>query len=143
MPEIVNAVVETMSASPATSRDEIVLPEVTAQIEQDGSRLSDLLADQLDQPAMAANPTMMSANPAVDTKNLGDVLLKRLDVIGNNFTKNIEKTHRLLDTLPSDLRVQDVMRLQLEMSAISLEVELVGKGVQKAVQHVEQLTKLQ
>lgn len=143
MAEIVNVMVETMTAPPMATTDEIILPEINSQVEQDGSRLSDLLGNQLDQPVMAADPALMSANAALGTKNLGDVLLKRLDVIGNNFTKNIQKTHQLLDTLPSDLRVQDMMKLQLEMASMSLEVELVGKGVQKAVQHVDQLTKLQ
>jgi flagellar hook-basal body complex protein FliE len=86
---------------------------------------------------------MMSGIADNNMKNLGEVLLKRLDVVGNNFTKSIERTNALLNTLPSDLRVQDVMKLQLEMASVSLEVELVGKGVQKAVQHIDQLTKLQ
>ncbi len=143
MTEIVNAVVETMSTAPSIDSDEVFVPEITQQVKQDGVRFSDLVANRIEQPQMAANTVVVPANAVVDTKSLGDVLLKRLDVVGNNFTKNIQRTHQIRDTLPSDLRVQDMMRLQLEMSAISLEVELVGKGVQKAVQHVDQLTKLQ
>lgn len=143
MEEIGNAIVETMSTDPSIDNDEVFLPEITQQVQQDGIRFSDLVANRIEQPQMAATPAVVPANAAIDPKSLGDVLLKRLDVVGNNFTKNIQRTHQILDTLPADLRVQDMLRLQLEMSAISLEVELVGKGVQKAVQHVDQLTKLQ
>lgn len=143
MAEIVNAMVETMSSEPSIESDEIIVPEITQKVQQDGVRFSDLVASRIDQPEMAAKPALVPTTAANDTKSLGDVLLKRLDVVGNNFTKNIQRTHQILDTLPADLRVQDMLRLQLEMSAISLEVELVGKGVQKAVQHVDQLTKLQ
>jgi hypothetical protein len=143
MAEIVNAMVETMSSEPSIESDEIIVPEITQKVQQDGVRFSDLVANRIEQPEMAAKPALVPTTAANDTKSLGDVLLKRLDVVGNNFTKNIQRTHQILDTLPADLRVQDMLRLQLEMSAISLEVELVGKGVQKAVQHVDQLTKLQ
>ena len=143
MAEIGNAIVETMSTAPSIDNDEVFVPEVTQQVQQDGVRFSDLVASRIEQPQVAANPAVVPTSAAIDTKSLGDVLLKRLDVVGNNFTKNIQRTHQILDTLPADLRVQDMLRLQLEMASISLEVELVGKGVQKAVQHVDQLTKLQ
>ena len=143
MAEIGNAIVETMSTAPSIDNDEVFVPEITHQVQQDGIKFSDLVANRIEQPQVAANPAVVSTSPAIDTKSLGDVLLKRLDVVGNNFTKNIQRTHQILDTLPSDLRIQDMLRLQLEMASISLEVELVGKGVQKAVQHVDQLTKLQ
>lgn len=143
MAEIGNAIVETMSTAPSIDNDEVFVPQITQQVQQDGVRFSDLVANRIEPPQVAASPAMVPATAAIDTKSLGDVLLKRLDVVGNNFTKNIQRTHQILDTLPADLRVQDMMRLQLEMASISLEVELVGKGVQKAVQHVDQLTKLQ
>jgi hypothetical protein len=143
MAEIGSAVVETMSTDPSIDSDEVFVPQITQQVKQDGVRFSDLVANRIEPLQAAANPAVVPTNVAIDTKSMGDVLLKRLDVVGNNFTKNIQRTHQILDTLPADLRVQDMMRLQLEMASISLEVELVGKGVQKAVQHVDQLTKLQ
>jgi hypothetical protein len=143
MAEIGNTVVETMSTALSFDSDEVFVPEISQQVQQDGARFSDLVANRIEQPQVAATPAIVPTNPATEAKSLGDVLLKRLDVVGNNFTKNIQRTHQILDTLPADLRVQDMMRLQLEMASISLEVELVGKGVQKAVQHVDQLTKLQ
>lgn len=143
MAEIVNAIVETTSMAPSIDSDEVFVPAINQQVQQDGVRFSDLVAARIEPPQEVTNLAVVTTNTAIDAKSLGDVLLKRLDVIGNNFTKNIQRTHQILDTLPADLRVQDMMRLQLEMSAISLEVELVGKGVQKAVQHVDQLTKLQ
>lgn len=143
MNEAISAALENVATRNELVGDDLTIPEVTSQVEQDGMKLSDLLSNQFDQPVMAADPAMLSVASSVGPKNLGDVLLKRLDVIGNNFTKNIQRTHKLLDNLPSELRVQDLLKLQLEMASISLEVELVGKGVQKAVQHVDQLTKLQ
>jgi hypothetical protein len=143
MAEIGNAVVEAINTAQSIDSDEVFVPEITQRVQQDGVRFSDLVANRIEPPQVVANPAVVPITTAIDTKSLGDALLKRLDVVGNNFTKNIQRTHQILDTLPSDLRVQDMMRLQLEMSAISLEVELVGKGVQKAVQHVDQLTKLQ
>jgi hypothetical protein len=36
-----------------------------------------------------------------------------------------------------------MMKLQMDMAVVTLEIEVVGKGVQKAVQHVDTLSKLQ
>ncbi len=121
MPEIGNAVVETMSTAPSIDNDEVFVPEITQQVQQDGIRFSDLVANRIEPPQVVANPAVVPITTAIDTKSLGDALLKRLDVVGNNFTKNIQRTHQILDTLPADLRIQDMLRLQLRWHPFHLK----------------------
>ena len=47
MAEIGNAVVETMSTAPSIDNDEVFVPEITQQVQQDGIKFSDLVANRI------------------------------------------------------------------------------------------------
>lgn len=146
MPEALSGmaqVAESATAAPPVIESPIGIPTVTPEIDMGGSRLSELLSNQPEQPVYAIDPAVAPADAAGGASTLGEKILARLDAVGLEFRTNMERTHAMLEVGPANMSLKDLFKLQMEMAKVSLEIELVGKGVQKAVQHVEQLTKLQ
>ena len=119
------------------------IPLVTPEVEAGGERLSELMSIQPEQAVYAIDPAVASAEVIGVANTLGEKILARLDAVGLEFRTNMERAHAMLEVGPGKMSLENVLRLQMEMAQVSLEIELVGKGVQKAVQHAEQLTKLQ
>lgn len=146
MPEALSAMAQLAESATADSpviESPIGIPTVTPEIDAGGSRLSDLLSIQPEQPVIAIDPAVAPADAMGGSSTLGEKILARLDAVGLEFRTNMERAHEMLEVGPANMSLKDLLKFQMEMSQISLEIELVGKGVQKAVQHVEQLTKLQ
>lgn len=79
----------------------------------------------------------------MELRSMGEVILAKMDSVGKKFTTNMESIHSLLDKSPNSLSLPDLLKIQIELGALSLEIDLVGKGVTKATQDVDQLSKLQ
>jgi hypothetical protein len=121
----------------------IILPVSTSENVAAGDHLSKLLSAQ-EQATVYAAPQMGPAASGLNSTNtLGDAILRRLDSLGSEFRKKVDHLQESLKVPPGTFSVQQMLQLQMEMSMVSIEVEVVGKGVQKAVQHADQLTKLQ
>lgn len=121
----------------------ISIPLATPEVDAGGSRLTELLSNQPEQPVSAIDPAVAPADATGGAHTLGEKILARLDAVGAQFRTNIERTHALLEISPANMSLSDLLKLQLETAQISLEIELVSKGVSKCVQHVDQLTRLQ
>ena len=105
---------------------------------------AEFLQKLLSEDSVTSVSSVSNINFLDSTKTtMGDAILARLDSIGASYKSAVEKTHKLLDGPPGKLDLQVLLQLEIDMSAVSLQVELVGKGVSKAVQHFDQLTKLQ
>jgi type III secretion protein I len=74
--------------------------------------------------------------------SLGDEILARLDAVGANYKQNVNRAYAALEKSPRENTVQDLIKMQLDIAVVSLEVEVVGKGVQKSVQHIDTLSKM-
>ena len=125
------------------SAEVIASPAITPEVENDAVRLSNLLSAE---PAgTSSSPTSEIKTEAASStpRTMGDAIIARLEAVGASYKNNVARTHALLDSPPGNLRLTDLLKLQVEMASISIEVELVGKGVSKAVQHIDQLSKLQ
>jgi hypothetical protein len=141
MNEIMLAMLEEAAGKSGISTEVMPSPAMTPEVESDAVRLSNLLsAEPVSSPSSVIKT---ETNSAASTHTLGDVIISRLDVIGTNYKNNVANVHALLEQPPGNLRLTDLLKVQLEMAAVSLEVELVGKSVSKTVQHIDQLSKLQ
>ena len=146
MQEALSAMAQAAESATAASPEldtPIAVPSITSEVDSGGMRLSELLSNQPEQPVYAIDPAVAPADTAGGAHTLGEKILARLDAVGLEFRTNMERTHAMLQVGPANMSLHDLFKLQMEMAQVSLEIELVGKGVQKAVQHVEQLTKLQ
>lgn len=134
---------ESGASNPPDSDAQQIIPLITPEVDAGGSRLTDLLSTQPEQPVTAIDPAVPTTDATGGAHTLGEKILARLDALGTEFRTNLERTHALLDVAPANLSLKDLLKLQIETAQISLEIELVGKGVSKAVQHADQLTRLQ
>jgi type III secretion system YscI/HrpB-like protein len=53
------------------------------------------------------------------------------------------RAHHEMDKAPDQLSLRDVLKLEYEFAVITLQIDVVGKGVQKAVQNIDTLVKMQ
>ncbi len=119
-----------------------VVPNMTSDEKASSERLSELLVgDQ--SPAIFSTGIPVSSGGETKINTLGDAILRRLDTLGSTFRQKSDKVAELLNTEPGSYSLQKMLQLQMQVSMVSVEIEIVGKGVQKVVQHADQLTKLQ
>ncbi len=131
---------ELVQAGPAATPD--TLPAVTPEVEAGAERLSGLLVSPSDGVTYSLEP-IPPAQETGGTKVMGEVIMARLDAIGSEYKTNVNQAYQALEKSPQQISLQEMMKLQLDMAVVTLEIEVVGKGVQKAVQHVDTLAKLQ
>lgn len=132
--DVINLVAQATTSSAWV--DAPVLREVPAS---EAARFSDVL--QSTDPS----PDRLVVAPPVDPAggHLGDAILSSLEGVGREYAA---KSQRITAALTPDselLSVSELLRLQLAVADSSMFVELVGKAVSKATQHIDQLTKLQ
>lgn len=121
----------------------LVVPPVTPDIQANGASFARLMSVQ--EPSGQLLPgvqfaTPVSAVPQDPTKNLGNAIVSVADNVGSDYKQNISRIYKALDR--DVLSPGELMRLQLDLTIVSLEVDVVGKGVQKSVQHVDTLVNL-
>lgn len=131
---------ELVQAGPVPTPD--TLPTVTPEVEAGGERLSELLVSPPEGVTYALEPIPPAQEPG-GTKVIGEVIMARLDAIGTEYKTNVNLAYKAIEKSPQQISLQEMMKLQLDMAVVALEIEVVGKGVQKAVQHVDTLAKLQ
>lgn len=125
----------------------VTLPAATSDDRASGLRLLDMLNLERIEPntttPASLGPSTALGNEGPTTKTLGDAILARIDAVGANYKQNVNRAYAALEKSPRENTVEDLLKMQLDLAVVSLEVEVVGKGVQKAVQHVDTLSKLQ
>jgi hypothetical protein len=121
-------------------------PALRSVSEADEARLADLLSAR---DAQASQPVQQVQPPAADVQALrpnntmGDAMLRNLDSAGRSYT---EINAKILDTLKvgsANLNTADLLRIQIMLVDTSMKVDLIGKGISKATQEIDQITKLQ
>ncbi len=131
---------ELVQAGPVATPD--TLPAVTPEVEAGGERLSELLVSPAEGVTYSLEP-IPPAQEAGGTKVMGEIIMAKLDAIGSEYKTNVNQAYKALEKSPQQISLQEMMKLQLDMAVVTLEIEVVGKGVQKAVQHVDTLAKIQ
>ncbi len=131
---------ELVQAGPVATPE--TLPAVTPEVEAGGAHLSELLVSP-PEGVTYSHELIPPAQEPTGTKVIGEVIMAKLDAIGTEYKTNVNLAYQAIEKSPQQISLQEMMKLQLDMAVVMLEVEVVGKGVQKAVQHVDTLAKLQ
>ncbi len=84
-----------------------------------------------------------SSFEAPQPHSLSTMLVAKLDAVGTEFKNNMERAHATFDSAPQDISLVDALKAQYEMAVVTLQIDVVGKGVQKSVQNVETFLKMQ
>ena len=136
----INALLNSTQAMSDISDKALSIPAISPEVESGSLRLSEIMDKQAVAPVSSV--PLMDGSTSV-TRTMGDVIIAHLDNVGTNFTSHLEKFHNLVHKVPNELNLPVFIDMQIQMAAISLQVELVGKCVSKGTQDVDQLSKLQ
>lgn len=77
------------------------------------------------------------------SNSLGTMVVAKLDAVGLEFRNNMDRARATFENAPQDVSLIDAMKAQYEMAVVTLQIDVVGKGVQKSVQNVETFLKMQ
>jgi hypothetical protein len=119
-------------------------PLMTEDTDRGAARLSDLMTvdDGVTGTAVVTPPARIEAVVPPDTGTLGDAILGKLDNLSSHYQDAVKHAHDALDGTRSP-GLHDMLRLQFNMTVVTMEIDVLGKGVSKVVQTLDQLTKLQ
>jgi hypothetical protein len=142
MENIMNVLMTKLDIIDKAHQNQIDLPVLLPENTENGTRLADLISTLEQGPVYSIPQANTSVEELRKGNTLGDAILRRMDSLGSDFRKKVDHIQEMLKVAPGTYSTHQMLQLQMEISLVSIEVEVVGKGVQKAVQHADQLTKL-
>ncbi|QIL70553.1 type III secretion system inner rod subunit SctI [Diaphorobacter sp. HDW4B] len=89
--------------------------------------------------ALQPTTNALPANPSV-----GDRILQGMENVSQTFRNSWEGVNKMLDTTHADTgNVQDMLKLQMQLTQVAFEYDLVGKLVSRSTQNIDQLVRVQ
>ena len=96
------------------------------------------------QPAAAPAVAAAGMNPVASLgQTPGDSILNGMSSVGTEFRDSWAAMQQALARPAGEMTTADMLRLQMHMVQLSVQVEMVGKVISKATQNIDQLAKLQ
>ena len=135
--EIQSVVMSALGDAAATggSRSRVAEPSASAAAD-----FAQLMAPDDPPPADAVAHAPASTSPN-GNPTMGDAILSGLRGVSSDVSEKWNAVSRALD-MPN-MQTADLLRLQLKVSQMSVEYDLVGKAISRSTQNVDQLVKLQ
>lgn len=105
----------------------------------------DRFQQALDGPTSAPGASMPAPGSPAPAQggSLGDAILSGIDRLSADFQQAWAQKNLALDSDPTTWSPAHLLQLQANVQTASTLMEVMGKGVNKVVQSVEQLTKVQ
>lgn len=130
--------------TPASARPEDVARFETAMNTAEASVTVENGAEAAVQTAHFAPPMAQPEKP-VETAppSLGQSILDGIGSLRGQFDASAAKIENYLDAKSVDLTVRDMMSVQMQISTLTIQQDLMGKIVGKATQNVDQMLKAQ
>ncbi|QKV54385.1 EscI/YscI/HrpB family type III secretion system inner rod protein [Comamonas antarctica] len=135
-----------VSAPPQRLAASVTAPPDAAATE----RFSTLMA-----PSAAESPGAVAQSiPAVDVQalepaaakapaNLGDRILSGTQNMSDEFRSSWARVYEILRAQNPELSMQDMFKLQLHLTQMSVQYDMFGKAVSRATQNFDQLVRVQ
>lgn len=98
------------------------------------------------QPAPAGGPLAAVHGLSPDAqaaRSLGDIILGGLQTVSSDMQRTWDAAGAAVGASPEQLTPQTLLKLQIEMSSMTMQYELVNKAVTRSTQNIDQLVKLQ
>ncbi len=126
------------SAPPATVRAPAPADEVTA------TRFAEMMKPALppDDPAPAAGAARAAGTDPARPATLGESILEGMNHLSHDFDETRRAVRASLDPGHA-MTFSDALRLQLTLTELSIQNELVGKAISRSTQNIDQLVKMQ
>jgi type III secretion protein I len=124
------------------------LPAVPSVDRNAATQFAQLLIPETPPVARAEIPAAISrAFPAASavsaSSGLGDSILRGLNGVQNGFNDTVAAVTRSLESSAATPSVQDLLRMQMAMAQLSVQVELAGKAIGRSTQNLDQLVRMQ
>ena len=91
-------------------------------------------------------PPVMIDSAAVllpaENRTMGDNILTGMESMSSEYRQAMTKVNAALDS-SGDMTISDMLRLQMGLMQISVQHELVAKGISRSTQNLDQLVKIQ
>jgi type III secretion protein I len=126
------------SAPPATVRAPAPADEVTA------TRFAEMMkpVQPSDDPAPAAGAARAAGTDPARPATLGESILEGMNHLSHDFDETRRAVRASLDPGHA-MTFSDALRLQLTLTELSIQNELVGKAISRSTQNIDQLVKMQ
>lgn len=129
------AALPTGNAAPAAA-----LPGMSAADAPAAARFNALMAATPAAPPPETLPAPPDAAPQAAT--LGDKILQGLGGLSGDLRQSWQEASALLDH-GQNMSTADMLRLQMSLTQVAIQYDLVGKAIGKSTQNIEQLVKIQ
>ena len=92
------------------------------------------------QPPVATDATVRAAS--LETPSMGDNILNGLQSMASEFKQNVSNVTASLDA-GTNMGVSELLKVQMGLMQMSVQIEMVGKGISRSTQNLDQLVKIQ
>lgn len=93
-------------------------------------------------PTAQAAQAMMQTTSAKPSNTLGDAILSGLQNMSNDFQQSWKAVSATLDA-NGPLTNTELLKLQMGVTQLSIQYDLVGKAISRSTQNIDQLVKMQ
>lgn len=137
MIEIISSPLVTMApGSNATP----TVPDMATPDALAAARFDELMATTPAAPTSTTLPTLTTPHPQAVT--LGDRILQGLGGLSTDFQQSWKEVSSVLDS-GNMMTTGDMLKLQMNLTQIAIQYDMVGKAISKSTQNIEQLVKIQ
>jgi type III secretion protein I len=120
-----------------------VAPPLLASDALATAQFSDLLAAPGVAPLLPPVITEADNNSiAIAPPTMGDNILKGLQTMASEFKQSMTNVSASLDA-GTNMGVSDLLKVQMGLMQMSVQYELIGKGISRSTQNLDQLVKIQ
>jgi type III secretion system YscI/HrpB-like protein len=77
-----------------------------------------------------------------ENRTMGDNILTGMESMSSEYRQAMTKVNAALDS-SGDMTISDMLKLQMGLMQISVQHELVAKGISRSTQNLDQLVKIQ
>lgn len=92
------------------------------------------------QPPIATNATVRAA--ALEAPSMGENILKSLQSVSSEFKQNVSNVTASLEA-GTNMGISELLKVQMGLMQMSVQIEMVGKGISRTTQNLDQLVKIQ
>lgn len=94
-------------------------------------------------PAVPESPSPAVVQAALSApQSLGENILSGMQNLSSDFQQSWKTVNAALDS-NNMMTTQDMLKLQMGLTQVSIQYELVGKAISRSTQNLDQLVKLQ
>jgi hypothetical protein len=136
-----NPVVAAIAGTPASSW--VDAPVSRAASESDAVRFSNLLGAPPPLVDAPADVPEVDLPPVEGKRGMGDAILDSMQAVGRDYADNWRRVQGAMRSDLSGLSSTELVHMQLDLAEVAMHADIISKGISKAVQEVDQLTKLQ